>query len=182
MLFVIPARRVSTTGDSPLTVIVSASDATFKPTRRSVVPPTDTRKSVSSYVLNPLSTMDNEYAPGGSRSKRYSPRSLVTVVAGPPGRFGGVSVAVEAGSNPPDSSCTAPMMLPVEICACTECASNADSTTNMNVRTLMWFPPWAPCDAGPTDGPEAGCWRRPVIARLTGTNEAVCNAGDDRWN
>ena len=54
MLFVIPALRVSTTGDSPLTVMVSAIAATFRPTFRSVVPPTATRKSVSSYVLNPL--------------------------------------------------------------------------------------------------------------------------------
>src|SRR6476620_10922314 len=65
-----PDRLVSTMGEAPETVTVSANAPTCSVTLRSTVPPTWTRMPSSSYLANPASSARNEYTPGGRLRNR----------------------------------------------------------------------------------------------------------------
>src|SRR4029453_12632997 len=75
---------VSTVGDSPVTVIVSASCPTSSLALTVAVNAALIAMSARSIVLKPCSSNFNEYAPGGSRSKRYVPLVSVVTVCTPP--------------------------------------------------------------------------------------------------
>src|SRR5262245_18221802 len=131
-----PTRRVSIIGDSPLTVIVSATVPTFSVMLRSMVVATDTSRPSSLYVLKPDSEVTSVYNPGASCPKRYSPFSFVTVVTGPDGSAGEVSVIVTPGNTAFDASLIDPIMLPVRIWACAVAADTSVTSDAMtaNVR------------------------------------------------
>ena len=118
----VPVARVSTTGDSPLTVIVSDTDATRSVMGRSTLLPTATMTFSRTTVEKPGSVAVIVYGPGARFRNRYSPpASVVNVsVASTP-----CAETVTPGSTPPCSSLMTPLMVPPWICA------NADTA---NVR------------------------------------------------
>src|SRR5437867_8368667 len=134
---------VSMTGEAPVTVTVSWSDATFISTFSVAVNPS--RISIPSclIVLKPGSSNVTVYVPGGTPGKRYDPSALVTDTCGP-SIAGLVAVTVTPGSTAWLASVTLPLMVPVELApppranadvASRQAASTA--TTNWNPRRLM---------------------------------------------
>ena len=105
---------VSITGDSPVTVTVSCSDATASSTLSVAVNPS--RISTPSFfrVLKPGISNVSVYVPGGMAGKRYCPSALVTAVWTPiiAGLF---AVTVTPGRTAPLVSETLPLMVPVEL-------------------------------------------------------------------
>src|SRR3954468_1613584 len=69
----VPVALVSITGDSPLTVIVSATCAIFSVTGSSTLLPTDTATPSRTTVVKPGSVTVSLYGPGARFRKRYSP-------------------------------------------------------------------------------------------------------------
>src|SRR5882724_1143267 len=109
----------STTGDAPLTVTVSWSDATFSSTLTVAVNPTPMLMPSRITMPKPPSSYWTEYTPGATPGRRYTPSSLVTVVRAP-WSAGLVAVTVTPGSTPPLASATRPFNDPVV--APTDCA------------------------------------------------------------
>jgi hypothetical protein len=105
------SRRVfctSTTGASPVTVIVSWSAPTLSSIGIVIVTLPDRARSVRCTVLNPGSDAVSEYVPGGRSMMRYCPDPSVTAV-----RVFSVNAGLEAstvtpGSTAPDASFTVP--------------------------------------------------------------------------
>ena len=76
-LVAVPVALVSTTGDSPLTVIVSATDAIFSVIGSSTLLPTATMTFSRTTVVKPGSVAVTVYGPGARFRNRYSPPASV---------------------------------------------------------------------------------------------------------
>ena len=79
-LVAVPVARVSMTGDSPVTVIVSATVAIFSASGSSTLRPTATMTSSRTTVVKPESVAVILYGPGARLRNRYSPVPSVTNV------------------------------------------------------------------------------------------------------
>src|SRR5436189_1369791 len=112
-LLIVVSRRVfwmSTTGVSPVTVIVSATAPTFKSAL--IVAANDPVNSTPSRltVVNPGNVNSTAYVPGRRSTIRYTPDSSVTA-----SRTFSISAGLDAstvtpGNTPPDESFTTPVM------------------------------------------------------------------------
>src|SRR5262249_20665074 len=80
---VIAVDCVSTTGDAPVTVTFSLSDATPSSVLTVAVNPSVTRIPSRTTVENPASSNFTLYSPGGTAANRNVPSSLVTAVRAP---------------------------------------------------------------------------------------------------
>jgi hypothetical protein len=105
----VPVAFVSITGDSPLTVIVSATCAIFSCIGSSTLLPTDTTTPSRTMVVKPGRTAVTLYGPGARFRNRNSPLASVTnvCVASTP-----CTETVTPGSTPPCSSLMVPLILP----------------------------------------------------------------------
>ena len=108
-LVAVPVAFVSMTGDSPLTVIVSATAAILSVIGSSTFLPTATTMPSRTSVVKPGRTAVTLYGPGARLRKRNSPfDSVVKVrVASTP-----CAVTRTPGSTPPWSSLITPVRLP----------------------------------------------------------------------
>ena len=98
-------------GEPPVTWIVSATWPTASFSVMGVCASTLTRTDDTTAVLKPDSSAFTSYVPGSSRSLTKKPDSLVTTVS-TVFRSRLVTVTVTPGSTPPLSSVTVPPMLP----------------------------------------------------------------------
>ena len=131
-LVAVPVALVSTMGVSPLTVIVSATDAILRVIGSSTVLPTATMMPSRTSVEKPGSTTVTLYRPGARFRKRKSPLDSVVYVcvASTP-----CNVTRTPGSTPPGSSFTTPLTVPLKICALAN-ALGAKSATSIRTITL----------------------------------------------
>jgi hypothetical protein len=116
---------VSTIGLSPATVTVSATDAGCSVTSMIAFWSMTSTIPWRCSLLNPASSTDTEYFPGGSDARRYSPLACDTAVRlNPVSSF--FAVTVTPGRTPPLWSLSVPL-----ICAFCAYAGAAHSTTAM---------------------------------------------------
>src|SRR6267143_1642457 len=108
---------MSTTGLSPVTVIVSETLPTVSSTFTAAV--NDVVSSMPSRltVAKPGSVNVTEYVPGRSSTMRYAPAPSVTTVRTFSIRAGLAASTVTPGKYAPEVSRTTPAMLPVAACA-----------------------------------------------------------------
>src|SRR5258708_3651119 len=144
----------STTGDAPLIVTVSWSEATLSSTFTVAVKPTPTLMPSRITPPNPPSSYCTRYPPGGTPGSRYVPSTPVTVVRAPCSA-GLVAVTVTPGSTAPLESVTLPVSDPLvapTVCACTRPAAKIDripTTPHTTIRLLRMTLSLMP-SAGPT--------------------------------
>ena len=105
---------VSMTGDSPVTVTVSCSDATASSTLSCAVNPRRMSMPSRFSVLKPGSSKVTVYVPGGTAGNRYIPSVLVTMDCTPI-MLGLVALTVTPGRTAPLESDTLPVIVPVEL-------------------------------------------------------------------
>ena len=104
--------EVSTTGDCPVTVIDSVSDASFMSAFTVAVKPTLIRMPSLRTVPKPASSKTTVYSPGGTAVNRYWPSGSLTAVRAPM-RDWLVSVTVTPGITADVPSVIRPLMAPV---------------------------------------------------------------------
>ena len=104
---------VSTVGEAPVTVMVSATLASFIDSSTGVVCPTRTWMFSRMMVWNPASSILTTYVPGTSEGNRLTPPASVTPVMDPATSTGLLIVIVTPGTTPPCSSVALTRMLPV---------------------------------------------------------------------
>src|SRR5216683_495101 len=145
----------STTGDAPLTVTDSCSDATVSSTFTVAVKPTLMLMPARITVPNPESSYCTVYMPGGTPGSRYVPSSFVTVVRAP-WSAGLVAVTVTPGMTPPLVSVTRPfsdpVVAPMDCAAATPAVSTStDTSASARLSTLsltIYVPPIVEINSG----------------------------------
>src|SRR4029079_9790008 len=132
---------VSISGDSPVTVIVSASAPTsswMSRPRKSCVP---TRTPLRSKVLYPWTVALTVYSPGLSAGKEYSPTPLVTVSRVM--LFDSLTIVTLAPGMTPCASLTTPRKPPWKDWARRGAdATSAATKIQTAARTTRMGPPW----------------------------------------
>src|SRR5688572_25281444 len=116
---------VSTTGELPVTVTVSATVATLRERSSGTVAPTCTMTFSRMTVRKPCNSTFTEYTPGWSEGKRLTPPPSVTPVIVPATSTGLVRVTLTPGTAPPCASVTRTRIEPVCTWACTGSAATA---------------------------------------------------------
>src|SRR6266511_3019218 len=104
---------MSTTGVSPVTVIVSASAPTFSSALTVIVPEPASSSPSRFTVLNPVSVKVIEYAPGLRSTILYWPWPSATTERTFSIRAGLAASTVTPGSTAPEASLTTPAIPPV---------------------------------------------------------------------
>src|SRR5262245_39213318 len=99
---------MSTIGVSPVTVIVSVTDPTFRSALIVMTPAPVTSTFSRRTVLKPLSENVTWYAPGGSSVSRYCPVPSVTALRDFSINAGLAASTVTPGNTAPDESFTTP--------------------------------------------------------------------------
>src|SRR5262245_30274462 len=122
----------STIGVSPVTVIVSATEPTFRSALMVITPAPVTSTFSRLTVLKPVSVNVTAYAPGGSSVKRYCPVPSVTALLDFSSSTGLDTSTVTPGSTAPDESFTTPASV-----ACAKAEAGTAASQRKSQTTLF---------------------------------------------
>ena len=127
---------VCTRGETPVTVIVSATAPTSSCTVKRRRISTPSRMSGIETVLNPESSADNVYVAGRQRRRRKLARAIGDDDARPAGFDVGQRHG-RAGETAPELSWTVPRMVPVTACAASKRGKRIAAARKYNTALFM---------------------------------------------
>jgi hypothetical protein len=110
MICCVRALCTSTIGDSPVTVIVSSSEPTFRSRFTVATKFPDSSMPSRLSVVKPCSVAVTEYVPGRRSTMRYWPLASVTTERPFSISTGLAASTVAPGSTPPEASLTTPVI------------------------------------------------------------------------